>query len=161
MNTSAPTSQPPPTLHGNYVLLRAGGLRLLLPQHEVGALEYLASVPIPADIPGLFRLTDADDMQDRRFIAVSPQMKLLTSFPKERFVYTTLGDEEHDLLGWCWDEVRILPELEITPQALPAVLRAPQTPVSRFAEHGDEFLFLCSARQLRNYALGLAEASHG
>ena len=155
MNPASSSSQPNTTLHGNYVLLRADTLRLLLPQHEVGALEYLESVPASGDVPGLFLSTGKGEMPDRRFVALSAQMSLLTSFPAQRFVYTTLGDSEDDLLSWCWDEVQVLPELELSPQTLPAVLRAPQTPVVRFAEYKDEIVFLCSARQLRSYALGL------
>lgn len=149
------TPQPNTILHGNYVLLRADTLRLLLPQHEVGALEYLESVPSSGYIPGLFQLPDDPDKQNHRFVALSAQMTLLASFPTGRFVYTTLGDAEDDLLGWCWDEVKVLPELELSPQLLPAVLRAPQSPVARFAERAGEFVFLCSARQLRSFALGL------
>lgn len=155
MNLSSSPSQPNTTLHGNYVLLRADTLRLLLPQHEVGALEYLESVPTPGDAPGLFLPTSKGEMQDHRFVALSAQMNLLTSFPVERFVYTTLGNAQDDLLGWCWDEVQVLPELEVSPQTLPAVLRAPQTPVVRFVQYDDEIVFLCNARQLRSYALGL------
>ena len=49
-----------PRLRGNFVLLRADTLRLLLPQHEVGAAEYIEGAPGPGSAGGLFEYGDGD-----------------------------------------------------------------------------------------------------
>lgn len=143
------------TLRGNYVLLRADSLRLLLPQHEVGAAEYLAVTPVASEVVGLHRRAqDADTPESsrRRFAALSMHMKLLPNCPSDRFVVTPLGEED-DNLGWCWNEVKVLIDIELCPQPVPAVLIAPYTPVERFVEHDGEIAYLMSAERLRNYAL--------
>lgn len=144
-----------PTLHGNYVLLRADNLRLLLPQHEVGSLAYLETAPDAGDLPGQFLFRNDERLAHSRFVALSEKMRLMPDFPVERFVYTTLGHEEDDLLCWCWSQVQILPESEISPQYLPPVLRSPGSPITRFTELRGKVVFLCNARQLRQYALDL------
>ena len=138
-----------PALRGNYVLLRADSLRLLLPQHEVGAAEYLASPLQASDAAGILR--QADDPAHRRFAALSAQMTLLPQCPVNRFVLTTLGDDDDDL-GWCWNDIKVLIDIELRPQSVPAVLMAPYTPVDCFVDHDGEIAFLSTAQRLRTYA---------
>lgn len=143
------------TLRGNYVLLRADSLRLLLPQHEVGAAEYLATGLEAAEFAGLHRHAHDENTPEsegkRRFAALSTHMQLLTSYPGDRFVVTPLGQEDDDL-GWCWNEVKVLIDVELHPQRVPTVLIAPYTPVDRFVEHDGEIAYLSSAERLRHYA---------
>ena len=137
-------------LCGNYVLLRADTLRLLLPQHEVGAAEYLAVAPQPSDVAGLLR--QDGDGQERQFVALSKHMSLLPRCPDDRFVFTALGNDGDDL-GWCWNEIKVLINIELRPQLLPAVLMAPYTPVDCFVEHDGEIAYLSTVERLRAYAL--------
>jgi hypothetical protein len=137
-------------LRGNFVLLRADTLRLLLPQEEVGAAEYLEARPESTGEPGLLRL--ATDHDERGFAALSAQMTLLPQCPAERFVVAALGDGS-DGLGWCWDDLKVLIDIELQPQPIPAVLVAPDAPVDHYAEHAGELAFLCSARRLTEFAL--------
>lgn len=146
---SHPETASPATLRGNYVLLRADTLRLLLPQHEVGAADYLEGTLEDAEMTGLLQY--ADHQEQRRFAALSARMTLLPACPADRFVVTSLGAA--DDLGWCWDEVKILIDVELHPQLLPTVLIAPNTPVDRFVEHDGEIAFLCSAQRVLTYAL--------
>ena len=48
-STTVPPTLPP--LRGNFVLLRADGLQLLLPQQEVGAAQYLDARPRESSLP--------------------------------------------------------------------------------------------------------------
>lgn len=54
-----------PALSGNFVLLKADGLQLLLPQQDVGAAEYLDSAPLSHSAialpvtPGSVQVSDA------------------------------------------------------------------------------------------------------
>lgn len=144
------------TLRGNYVLLRADSLRLLLPQHEVGTAEHLADALGVSEVTGLHPYPcDADapaSVAGRRFAALSMHMKLLPANPGDRFVVTPLGAGNDDL-GWCWNEVRVLIDVELHPQPVPAVLVGPHAPVDRFVEYEGEIAYLSSAARLLAYAL--------
>lgn len=146
-----PETRPGPVLSGHYVMLRADTLRLLLPQHEVGAAEYILGATLePGDEPGLLR--QADGQGAHRFAALSAQMTLLPRCPSDRFVATALG-EDSEGMAWCWNEVQVLINVELQARQLPAVLLAPHTPVEQYALHAGEIVYLCSARRLREFAL--------
>jgi hypothetical protein len=134
-------------LEGNYVLLRAGTLRLILPQSEVGMAEYLDAALEPADESGLLRHSANGT---RCFAALSEQMTLMKNCPEDRFVVASLGDGDDDL-GWCWSELRVLIGVELWPQPLPSVMLAPHTPVKYYVEHAGMLAYLCSARSLREF----------
>ena len=138
------------TLHGDFVLLRAGKLRLLLPQQEVGAAEYLEARPqsLP-DEPLLL----AGDASGRLFAALSDDMVLLRDCPPQRFVVTTLGDDDLHI-GWCWDEMKVLIGVALEPRELPAVLVTPGTPVDAYVLHEGQIAYLSSAARVTAFALG-------
>jgi len=146
--TSAITVRPETALRGNYVLLSADTLHLLLPQHEVGAAEFLDGVLEASDAPGLLTLAGDDS---RRYVALSKQMTLLPHCPPERFLVASVGDDDN--LGWCWDELRILIDVDLQAQPLPKVLVAPNTPVDQYVEFDGKLAYLCSAQQLRTFVL--------
>ena len=133
-------------LHGDFVLLRSGRLRLLLPQAEVGAAEYLDPRPLPSERPGLLLAGD------RCVAALSEQMTLLPECPPARFIVAALGDGA-ERIGWCWDELRVLIGVDLTAIALPPMLVGAHTPVDRYAEHDGELAYLCSAERLAGFAL--------
>jgi hypothetical protein len=137
------------TVRGNFVLLRAGTLRLLLPQEDVGAAEYLEARPVPGARPGVMRLEQ--DGTSRRLVAPSARMALLAECPAERFVVATLSGGDGTL--WCWDDLQVLIEVQLRTVPIPPVLVAPHTPVDRYAEHQGEIAFMCSARHLAEFAL--------
>jgi len=138
------------TPRGNYVLLTADSLNLLLPQHEVGATEYLEGTLEASDQPGLLQLSGASG--ERRFVALSAQMTPLPLCPSDRFLVVTLLDEQ-DGLGWCWNEQRVLINAQLQPQPIPAVLLTPDTPVSHYVDLEGKPAFLCNAQRLRAFAL--------
>lgn len=137
-------------LRGNYVLLVADSLALLLPQHEVGAADYLDGALETTEQAGLLKLAGAEDT--RRFAALSKRMKLLPQCPPERFVVTRLHTEAGEI-GWCWNELRVLIGVELQLHTLPAVLRAADTPVSQYVEFDGKLAYLCSAKQMSAFAL--------
>jgi hypothetical protein len=135
-------------------MLRAGSLRLLLPQEEVGAARYLGVRPEPSGEPGLFRL--GDDPAGHYLAAISEQMTVLPEWPADRFVVAALG-QGGEGLGWCWDELQVLIEVELQPRPVPAVLVSPHTPVEYYAEHAGELAYLCAATRLTEFALARRE----
>jgi hypothetical protein len=138
------------TLRGNYVLLSAGTLDILLPQHEVGAADYLDGALESSEIPGLLTLTGTQN--PLIFVALSEQMTLLTQCPPERFIVTSLG-YDHEEIRWCWNELRILIDVELQEKPLPAMLLTENTPVNQYIEFEGKLAYLCSTDKLCRFAL--------
>jgi len=98
-------------MKGNYVMLRAGGLRLVLPQHEVGGALYL----------------EWNRRED-----------------KNRFIAVEIAGAD-GTATWCWDELRVLIDVELQRIDLPSALRGHGSPISGFVELDGEPAFLCGA----------------
>lgn len=137
-------------LQGDFVLLRAGALRLLLPREEVGAAEYLETRPEPR--PGEPLLLQPGDADGRPFAALSERMTLLPDCPADRFVVTTFTEDALGI-GWCWDEMRVLIAAELRPQALPPALASAGSPVDGYVEHDGGIAWLAQAGRLAAFAL--------
>jgi hypothetical protein len=138
----------PAPRRGNFVLLRADALWLLLPQHEVGAVEYLEAPPEPNSAkPGLHLQRRADGL--RQLAALSSRMTLLDAFPADRMLVTALAGTP---IVWCWSEVKVLIDAGVQPRSIPRVLHAPDMPMHEFVEHDAGLAFVCSAQALCAYA---------
>lgn len=145
----APRPRVPSRPGRNWVLLRADTLRLLLPQQEVGAAEYIEHDPRPTATPGLFEYGAGDGL--RRIVALSGQMRSLSTFPGGRFVLTRLLAGEGEL-SFAWSEVRVLIDAEFEPHPLPAALRAQGAPIDAYVEHDGEVLLCSTASAVLAYA---------
>jgi len=151
MDRYAATSSLAPR-RGNFVLLRADALWLLLPQREVGAVEYLEAPPQASVAkPGLYLQRRADG--PRQLAALSSDMALLDAFPIDRMLVTSLVGTP---IAWCWSEVKVLIDTSVQPRSMPRVLHAPDIPVHEFIEHDTGLAFVCGAQALCAYA-----AKHG
>ena len=163
-STTVPPTLPP--LRGNFVLLRADGLQLLLPQQEVGAAQYLDARPRESSLPGWFELDGglegqvdrrADGAGDggsdgvRHVAALSGQMGLLRRYPEGRFLLTSF-EGQGDLL-MCWNSVKVLIDAELQPRPLPAVMLHEGSPLREYVEFGDELAFCCTAQRLLEHAM--------
>ncbi len=135
-----------PTMRGNFVLLKAGHLQLLLPQDDVGAAEFLDGTVQPSLERCFFEVTTGGAAQERLLVALSERMTLLEEPPRERFLLTAFPARPGILM--CWDEVQVLLDKEIAPCALPPAVMAPGAPVSEYVEFGDDIAFLCDADRL-------------
>ncbi|MDO5653758.1 MAG: hypothetical protein Q4G39_06610 [Brachymonas sp.] len=142
---SAPTRQ----LQGNFILLRADKLRLLLPQEGIQSTDYLQGRPeLIEGETGLLHIPDSED--GAVYVAVGSDMHLLDMCPADRFVTTSM----HGLdVRWCWSEVRVLMQANLYCEALPAVLLSPHTPVREIVAVGNDWAYLCSAEGLQQFAL--------
>lgn len=137
----------------NYVLLTAGGLRLLLPLQEVGEAEYLDGELCTSDEPGRLRLRDVES--ERRYIALSEHMYPMPQCPPGRFMFTRVGADD---LGWCWDDIQVLHGLKFGLEPLPSVLLAQFTPFTHYIELDGQLAYLCTAQLLRAASLGEGQA---
>ncbi len=138
--TAAPTTR---ELHGNFVVLRADKLRLLLPQTDVGTASHLDAQPKATDLPGLFERTDGEG--GTALVALSPDMLPLGTYPAERFLITAI-DTPMGEVGFGWSEVSVLIDARLQAQPVPQVLLDPHTPVNEFVEIDGEVVF-CSDRE--------------
>jgi len=149
MDRSAAMTPPAPR-RGNFVLLRADALWLLLPQHEVGAIQYLDAPPEATGAEsGLHRQQLADG--PRQLAALSSHMTLLHAFPTDRVLVTALVGTP---IAWCWSEIKVLIDTSVQALSIPHVLHAPGIPVREFVEHDAGIAFVCDAQALCAFAVG-------
>jgi hypothetical protein len=145
-----------PKLRGNFVLLKADRLQLLLPQQDVGAAEYLDTAPRDSGQPGLFELDSKEEGGATRFLAaLSTQMNLLPQYPKGRFLLTSFEAQGGMLM--CWNEVKVLIDADLQPQRLPEGVLSPDAPLREYVEFGDELVFCCTAQRLLEHAFAAKE----
>jgi hypothetical protein len=134
---------------GNFVVLRADSLRLLLPQQEVGAAEYVERSPTASGQPGVF---EHGAGEVARFVmALSQQMRPLPAFPDGRFVLTALLTQECEL-WFAWNEVRVLIDAALVRHPLPPAMRMPGAPIDSYVEHEGELLLCSTAERVITYA---------
>jgi len=121
-------------MRGNFVLLRADQLRLVVPQADVGAASYI-------------------EMGDgTQCVSLSDTMKLLPGRPAERFIAAEFSGEFAGT-AWCWDELRVLIDVQLEPIAVPKALRAGDSPVQAYVEIDGELAYVCTAESICRYAL--------
>jgi hypothetical protein len=143
------TSHSKKVLHGNYVLLTADTLHLLVPQYDVGEAEYLEGTQEAGDEYGLLKFQGTKNT--RRYAALSAQMTMLPNNPPDRFLATTIGEDNMDI-SWSWNELRILINVEFKLMTIPKILLTPNSPVDQYVEFDNRLAYLCSAKQLSKFA---------
>ncbi len=148
------SDSPPPLAHtgelrGNFTMLRADSLRLVVAQQSVLSTEYLASKPVAFGTEhGLLHIPEAND--DAVYVAISSEMRLLQACPPDRFIATQLEGLD---VRWCWSEVRVLMDAHLRVQPLAEVLLTPFTPVRQMVSLGDTWAFVCTADALQQFVL--------
>lgn len=138
-------------VQGSYVLLRADSLRLLLPQSDIQSTDYMQARPeLIEGESGLLHVPGSAD--GAVYVAISSDMRVLDACPADRFVSTRLRGGVD--VQWCWTEMRVLHDVQLQCEPLPAVLQAPYTPVREIAATGNnEWAYLCSADMLQQFVL--------
>lgn len=137
--------------HSHYVLLRAGNLRLLLPQTEIGTAEHLGTRPEASALPGLLTVPGRENTC---FVVLSDTLQLLAHCPEDRYMTTQLKADDGMEMHWCWTEVRML--MDYAPQLhnIPEVLLHSGSPLRQYTVMADEPVYLCSAEILHSLVLG-------
>lgn len=133
-------------VRGDFVLLRAGSLRLLLPQHDVHATEYMEQAPDPIGIPGIFSLGEADG-EAHLVAALSETMRMLSEIPTDRFLLTRFdGERRHFSLAWS--EVRVLIDTALELRPLPAIMQGKAGLIDAYVELDGELAFCTTAHRV-------------
>jgi hypothetical protein len=135
-------------VRGNFVLLVADSLRLLLPQEDIVALERIGSNQFPDSATGLFPYRQSE--QGGQIVALSERLLPLRVFPRERFLLSRLVSEGQDFF-LAWNEVRVLIDVELKPQPLPAVMQVPGAPIEAYVALDGELVLCSTAAQLLAY----------
>lgn len=128
-------------VRGDFVLLGADSLRLLLPQHDVNVSEYLEHRPLPTGIKGLFTLGEVDRKQ-KRVAALSDRMKVMDAFPNDRFLLTRLNGDHELLLAWT--EVRIMMGAALEFHPIPEALRSEAGLIDAYVVLDDGSIAFCT-----------------
>lgn len=137
---------------GNFVVLRAGTLRLLLPHEDVGAAEHLGEAPAGPAQAGIFELEVLGER--RAVVALSEQLRPLERFPGGRFVLARLHGGE---ASFAWDEVRVLIDAAVDPRPLPPAMRSAGGPIDGYVQLGGELLLCATAPRVLAYAAGAGD----
>jgi hypothetical protein len=151
--TASPTAPTARELRGNFVLLRADTLRLLLPQHDVGAATHLDAAPRPTDLAGFFE--HGDEAAAQPVVALSSDMLPLAQFPPDRFFVTSIATPLGEI-GFGWSEVSVLLDARLQAQPLPAALFNAQTALREFVEIDGRVVFCCDSTRMADHAFANA-----
>lgn len=137
---------------GDYVLLRADNLRLILPQEEVGAAEYIPKGLRPPDDLGLMG-HESEEYATAFYIALDADFRPITQdIPRDRYLATLLGKREN--LYWCWSDVDVLIDFSFNPLPMPEVLQARHPLLKGYIIFEEQPVFICDAEAVINFALG-------
>lgn len=142
-------------MRGDFVLLRADGLRLLLPQREVVSTEYRDRAPAATAQAGIFALEDAHGMP-QPVAALSDRMALMDPFPQDRFVLTRFA-VPGQATALAWNDVRVLIDTELEFHALPAVMQDGAGLVDAYVEIDHELAFCTTAQRMLPEALARSD----
>lgn len=130
-------------MRGDFVLLRADSLCLLIPQRDVSSTEYIDQAPVATAEPGIFVLGDGQSTAQ----ALSEQMARLDRFPPDRFVLTRFtGPRQGTALAWT--EVHVLIDAELEFHALPAVMQGGGGLIDAYVEIDRELAFCTTAQRM-------------
>jgi hypothetical protein len=138
-------------MRGNFVLLRADSLRLLLPQQDMSSTEYIDSTPLTTGDAGIFTYTESGGTP-RKVVALSSDMQALATFPGDRILLTQLSDDQNSL-SFAWNEMRVLIDAELEQRALPAVMQGARALIDSYVELDGELVFCMSSQIMVSQAL--------
>lgn len=147
MSNMSPTGQARTMkMRGDFVLLRADSLRLLIPQRDVSSTEYIDQPPVATDTPGVFVLGKAPE-ETQTVRALSAQMDALDRFPPDRFLLTRFTGTDQGV-ALAWTEVRVLIDTELEFHAMPAVMQGRGELIDAYVEIDQELAFCTTAQRI-------------
>lgn len=142
-------------MRGDYVLLRADSLRLLMPQRDLSGTEYREQLPTATAVPGIFALADAQGGH-QQVLALSEQLRPLNHFPQDRVLLTRFAAAGQGS-ALAWNEVRVLIDTELEFHALPEVMQGRDGMIDAYVEIDHELAFCTTAQRLLPEVLAQAD----
>ncbi len=133
-----------PVKTGRYVILNIGRLGLLIPQHQVHALEPAFDVQ-PSKEEGAGWITVAGARST--VYCLSENLQPMREVPSERHICVLL-EIGCGQFGVLCDQVIMFEPAELDIKPLPESMHAPDTPIQGLVVHGERVLCVCSADNL-------------
>lgn len=135
-----------PSSSYRYVFLSIGQLGLLIPQHQVHALEPSFDVQRSkgGDATGWISVTGASSP----VYCLSENLQLIHEIPTDRNICVLL-DIGDGLFGILCDQVVMLTQAELEIRPLPACMQGPDTPLRGLVLYGEKVLCVTSADDLQ------------
>jgi hypothetical protein len=140
-----------PAIRGNFVLLYADSLRLLVPQEDVGAAEYVDHTLLSTQDPGVFCHGEGEN--ERFVVALSDRMHVLPAIPANRFILTRVAARQRKL-AFAWNEVHVLIDRQLEPLALPPAMRVEGAPIQQYIVHDGELVLCTTAQRIVSFVFG-------
>ncbi len=144
-------------LRGDYALLRADSLRLLILQENIISIKHLkdknvANLHCLSNSGQLLSAMNNNDNQQLVFIALSDKLALTDSIPRNRYVVTTHKNTAN--IRWCWSEVLLLNDVDLLLTPMPALLCSALTPINAIVTLADgKQAFVCDFEHLPDYLM--------
>jgi hypothetical protein len=144
MSNRSHTPRCAPTESPRYVLLRMGGVDILVPQSQVQALESADDVQRSADDERAWI-----NMGGARWevFCLTADLRSSGECPAARRICVLLRSDT-DRFGILCDQVTVLAQAEINILPLPVCMHTPETPVRALALHGRRVLCVTTAEDL-------------
>jgi hypothetical protein len=136
------------SIQGNFVLVRADALSLLLPLDGMGAAGYLDDEPEVTELPGVFGIGGTD--QPKFIVAPSEKLRPLTHYPKARFVVTPMAFEGKDILV-AWSEMKVFIEARFDVHPLPGAATMEGSPVDGYVRIAGRPVFSTDPERLLSF----------
>jgi hypothetical protein len=133
-------------MRGDFVLLRADSLRLLVPQRDISSTDYLDRIPAATAEQGVFVLGEGTGA-NQEVQALSEQMERLARFPSDRFLLTRFASP-YQMTALAWTEVRVLIDAELEFHALPAVMQGDGALIDAYVEIDKDLAFCTTAQRM-------------
>lgn len=142
-----------------FVLLQIGQLCLMLPQHEIRAVESAADInPLVPRLPpqqGVGWIKSKDQIWPA--YCLSEQLCVLHQTPQQRRACVLLA-VDGGFIGLLCDDARVLKELEGSLFTLPDAMRLPNSPLIALLRHDGKLACVSNAARL---AALIAQAGDG
>lgn len=147
-NTSAPDGGN--SLRGDFVFLRADGLRLLMPLHDIVQMSYFEDAEAAQAFHHLSQGTtfeivtqQHEEQQDGLGnVAVSQDLKLLPSLPDDRYILTQMAGA---YVRFAWAEMAILTDQTLPAEPIPAQFLQDSCPLTALVSFAEQPAFFCRA----------------
>jgi hypothetical protein len=133
------------SIAGNFVLVRADALSLLLPLEGMGAAGYLDQEPEPTELPGVFGIGGED--RSKFVVAPSGRLRPLTHYPEARFVVTPMEFEGKEILV-AWSEMKVLIAARFDVHPLPLTAAGTASPVDGYVRMAGRPVFHTNPERL-------------
>jgi len=133
---------------GNFVLLRADALMLVVPLEGMGNAWHLDCEPVDTDVPGLFSVEAGEER--RLVVAPSRDLRPMSHYPSDRFVATPIAFGGKEVFV-AWSEMKVLIGASLRLRPMPALLTDPDSPFDGYVMFGGRPAFHSTAQRMLDF----------